>query len=192
MNRHAISAIGWAGLIGVGWLAFSRFPNLAYMTTDYSAITGWDALRAGWPVYGLLGLAAVLAGLALGGWMGENAREHASEERAVKAEERAVLAENAAQNAQEAAEAALAEKMRRAELREREASAAIAAAKGAREAADAEAQRATSRVADLERERAELQMQRDNAIASTHRRRRRIQRLEAQLEQVVDIENVRQ
>jgi hypothetical protein len=76
MNRHnTILLILIFVLTGIGWLAFQRFPNIAYMTSDYTSITGWTALTAGWPVYGFVLTLATLIGLLLGGWIGQNSRE---------------------------------------------------------------------------------------------------------------------
>lgn len=63
------------GLIAVAWLAYQRFPNIAYMVADYRSITGWAALRAGWPVYVLVVAVATLIGLVVGGWIGDTSRE---------------------------------------------------------------------------------------------------------------------
>lgn len=63
------------GLIAIAFLAYQRFPNIAYMVTDYRSITGWSALFAGWPVYALIIVVTSLIGLAVGGWIGETSRE---------------------------------------------------------------------------------------------------------------------
>jgi chromosome segregation ATPase len=68
-------------LIAIGFLAFQRFSNIAYMTSDYAAISGWAALLAGWPVYSFIIALATFIGLLLGGWIGQNSRERDAAER---------------------------------------------------------------------------------------------------------------
>lgn len=63
------------GLIAVGWLAYQRFPHVAYMVSDHRSVTGWSALGAGWPVYALVVVVATLIGLIVGGWVGETSQE---------------------------------------------------------------------------------------------------------------------
>lgn len=79
--RHTALLIALCTLIAIGFLAFQRFPNIAYMTSDYAAISGWSALQAGWPVYSFVIALAALIGLLIGGWAGENSRERDAAER---------------------------------------------------------------------------------------------------------------
>ncbi|MGP9795731.1 hypothetical protein ACT3T8_18320, partial [Halomonas sp. AOP1-B1-8] len=57
------------------WLAYERFPNIAYLTGPYEASVGWAAVLKGWPVYTLILSLAALVGLLVGGWVGESSRE---------------------------------------------------------------------------------------------------------------------
>jgi hypothetical protein len=57
------------------WLAYGRFPNIAYLTGPYEASVGWAAMLDAWPVYTLILSLAALVGLLIGGWVGESSRE---------------------------------------------------------------------------------------------------------------------
>lgn len=172
-----VSAIGV-----ISWLAWQRWESIAYMTDTNLAVTGWAALRASWPIYSLTGVVTAIIGAVLGSAMGENARARDAEARAVWAEHLAADAQKAAERAREVAEADLAEQMRRAELTEQQARDESTAAKAIQRVASRDAERAHQRTAALEQQIAELKMQRDRAISTTHRRKKRIQQLEAQLE----------
>lgn len=76
MNRRNIALVAVLAIVGVvAWLAYARFPNIAYLTGTYEASLGWAAVLDGWPVYVLILSLAVLVGLLVGGWVGENVRE---------------------------------------------------------------------------------------------------------------------
>lgn len=171
-----VSAIGV-----ISWLAWQRWESIAYMTDTNLAVTGWAALRASWPIYSLTGVATAIIGAVLGSAMGENAKTRDAKAYMARAERRVAEYRDIADNAEADAQAALSEKMRNAEQAEQQARKQIASVKGQREAAKDEALRAHKRAAALEHQVAELTMQRDRAISTTHRRKKRIQQLEAEL-----------
>lgn len=174
-------------VLGVtGWLAWQRLPNIAFMLSDYEALTGWSALLAGWPVWTLAGVATAILGVLFGVWARKNAQTHDAQVALARAEQEVEMYRERAESAQEEAEATLAEQVRRATLTEQQAREKIAAAKAARTAADNEANRAVERVGELEYQLAQLTLERDNAISTTHRRKGRIAKLEAELATVSD------
>jgi len=169
------------GLGAIGWLAWRRIPDVAYMLNNYEALTGWAAILAGWPVWTLAGVVMAILGALLGIWAGDNAKTRDAKAYMARAERRVAEYRDIADNAEADAQAALSEKMRNAEQAEQQARKQIASVKGQREAAKDEALRAHKRAAALEHQVAELTMQRDRAISTTHRRKKRIQQLEAEL-----------
>lgn len=165
----------------IGWLAWQRLPDVAYMLREHEAITSWPALLAGWPVWTLAGVATATFSALLGVWARETALSHDTAARLQRAEQLAEVYRERADNAQQEAEATLAEQMRRATITEQQAREQIAAAKSARTAANDEATRAMERVGELEYRLAQVTLQRDNAISATHRRKARISKLKAEL-----------
>lgn len=164
-----------------GWLAWQRLPDVAFMLSDYEALTGWPALLAGWPVWTLAGVATATFSALLGVWAREKALTRDAVARLQRAEQLAEAYRERADHAQQEAEATLAEQVRRATLTEQQAREQIAAAKSARTAANDEATRAMERVGELEYRLAQVTLQRDNAISATHRRKERITKLKAEL-----------
>jgi chromosome segregation ATPase len=180
MTRRNILLLVLSGLIGVGWLAFRRFSNLAYLVNDYSALTGWEALRAGWPVYLLVAGLAALVGLIIGGWAGEIAREREAAAREDEARDRITRADNNAQNATQAAQDTLADQVSKAKDREDQAWQREAAADQAQR--DAASQIATTQQRNnaLVETNALLQRRLDGALESLERRKRQIRELRKQ------------
>lgn len=79
--RQTALLIALCVVFGLSWLALERFENLAYLTSDYTSVTGWAALRTGWPVYGWIAAVTMVFGLLIGGWVGASSRERDAEER---------------------------------------------------------------------------------------------------------------
>jgi len=147
------------------------------MTDSYSAITGWAALRAAWPIYGLAGIVTALVGLLVGGWAGEHVRERDALARVATAEARAAQAEEAAQIAWAEAEAALAAQRQRAERAEQEARQREAAAEQARRDAAAQLPPAYQRITELTEDNALLKRRLAGALESLERRKRQVREL---------------
>jgi hypothetical protein len=169
------------GLGVIGWLAWQRLPDVAFLLSDYEALTGWPALLAGWPVWALAGAVTATFSALLGVWARENAQTHDGKVALARAEQQVETYRERADNAQQEAEATLAEQVRRATITEQQAREQIAAAKAARTAANDEATRAVEQVGELEYRLAQVTLQRDNAISATHRRKERIAKLKAEL-----------
>jgi hypothetical protein len=177
MYRTISLLIALLALAGIGWLAWSRWDAVAYLTDDYSAITGWAALRAAWPIFGLAGISTALVGLLVGGWAGEHARERDALARVATAEARATQAEEDAQHAQAEAEAALAAQRQRAERAEQEARQREAAAEQARCDAEAQLPPAYQRITELTEDNALLKRRLAGALESLERRKRQVKEL---------------
>lgn len=148
--RHWLITILIVVTATISWVAWQRLPNIAYMTDENTATTGWAALRLGWPVWLLVGAASALLAAGIAGWAGKNARERDAQARVKRAERQAEEANDIAEDAVIDAQASLSTQMRRAERTEQQAREKIAAAQASRTAADAEAERARTRVAELE------------------------------------------
>lgn len=153
----------------VSWLAWQRFDSIAYMTTNSTAITGWAAFQAGWPVFTLAGVVTAIMGGILGLWAGENAKTHDAEARAKHANIQAAEAAKKAEKAQDRAEASLVEKVRRAEQREKQAHEAIIAAKAARSVLEKSESDALKEVTRLTLELSEAELGRKNAVGKMRR-----------------------
>lgn len=160
----------------VGWLAWERFDSIAYMTTNNTAITGWAAFRAGWPVFALAGVVTAILGTVLGLKVGKNARARDAEARAARAESKAAEAVQAAENAQNQAAASLAEKVRRAERTEKEAHEAIIASKTATLLAENNNHELLKEVASLTKDLAKTEFARANACGKMRRLEEKIVR----------------
>lgn len=104
MNRRNTALfVALAIFAALVWLAYERFPNIAYLTGPYEASVGWAAVLDGWPVYTLILSLAALAGLLVGGWVGESSRERdAAETLATQQEKLAAQQSEAQQLEQEA------------------------------------------------------------------------------------------
>ncbi|MGP9468793.1 hypothetical protein ACT3RU_17525 [Halomonas sp. TP35] len=165
----------------LGWQAWERWDAVAYLTDDYSAITGWDALRAAWPVWAVVGGIMAIVGTTLGAIAGENTRTHASEARAVNAERERDEARQTAENALTDAQAAVSAERAELVYQQQQAREEIAAARGALVAAKRESDRLHERVAQQAADLADYQLRLGRSISATHRRKRRIERLEADL-----------
>lgn len=133
------------------YLTVKRWDSLAYMITDYSVVTGFNALKNSWPIYALIGGIAILIGVIVGTLSAKTAKQRSAEARALRAESLADDAQKSAEKAHDDAQAAFSEQMRQAELIQQRAREEIAAAKATRTAAIDETAHARKRVADLEK-----------------------------------------
>lgn len=84
----------------MGWLAYQRFPFIAFFT-GFGTVSGWPALLAGWPVYALIVVMAMCIGLPLGAWIGESSRKWDAAEQKAVLEEQQRQARDAEQKARE-------------------------------------------------------------------------------------------
>ncbi len=147
------------GLAGVGWLAFQRFPHISYMTSDYEAITGFSALKAGWPIYSFIFVLVTLIGLLLGGWLGITTRERDAAEHL------------------DTRESMLAEKQRQAENAEQKAREKTASAEQARRDAEALIAPSQQRINDLSEENATLKRRLTGSVEALTRKKRQVREL---------------
>ena len=115
------------------YLAVQRWDSIAYMTTDYSAVTGFNALRHSWPIFALIGGIAALIGAIV----------------AISAERIALHAENERLSAH--TKQIFSAQIRSAELTEQRAREERAAATATRVAAERTALHARERVEILEK-----------------------------------------
>lgn len=122
------------------YLAMQRWDSIAYMTTDYSAVTGFNALRHSWPIFALIGGIAALIGAIVGTF---------SAKRAISAERIALHAENERLSAH--TKQIFSAQIRSAELTEQRAREAVAAATATRIAAERTELHARERVELLEK-----------------------------------------
>lgn len=181
-TRVIVLVAGLIAVTGLGaWLHLSIVPDIAWQAADGSVSTGWAAVRNAWPVYGSAGVFLGLLGLAVGCTIGETARERDLRAKTAQAQERVTQAEKTAQTATQEAQEAVSAERADLERHQQQARELVAAAKAARAAADRESQRAQARVGELEAELAEARYRLEHCVAATHRRKRRIQHLEAEL-----------
>lgn len=181
-TRLIVLAIALALVTALGaWLHLSIVPDIAWQASDGSVSTGWSAIRNAWPVWGSAGGLLGLLGLVVGSTIGETARERDLRAKADQAHGRATQAEKTAQTAAQDAQAAVSGERADLERQQQQARELVAAAKAARAAADRESQRAQARVGELEAELAKARYRLEHCVAATHRRKRRIQHLEAEL-----------
>lgn len=107
MNRHNTALLILIFVLtGIGWLAFQRFSNIAYMTSNYEAITGWPAIAASWPIYFFILTLAALVGLFLGDWLGHRSRDNDVQEIKQSLQNQILKAQAAEQKARETLAAA--------------------------------------------------------------------------------------
>ena len=71
MNRRNTALfVVLAVVAGLAWLAYGRFPNIAYLTGTYELQLGLGSSAcAAWPVYALILSLAALIGLLIGAWV---------------------------------------------------------------------------------------------------------------------------
>lgn len=146
-------------LTGIGWLAFQRFSNISYMTSDYEAITGLPALLAGWPIYSFIIALSTLTGLLLGGWIGVSSRERDAAEHLANQQ------------------AALEEQQWKAQATEQKARETFAAAEQARR--DAEAH--LPKIAEVTEKNAVLGQRLNRAVEQLEERKKQVRTLKSEL-----------
>ncbi|MGP9641616.1 hypothetical protein [Halomonas sp. AOP42-A1-14] len=172
--RLTTAIIGLAAVAALlGWLHFFIVPEIAWQASRGSVATGWAAIGSAWPVYITAGVLFGLLSLMVGLTIGETARERDLAVRTAQAEDRGAQAENRAQTATQDAQAAVSAERAELQRQQQQARELVAAAKAARAAADREAERAQTRVAELERELARTTRRLDGARAAMQRAKRR-------------------
>lgn len=156
--RNSALLIMFSALCVLGWLAYQRFPFIAYFT-GFGTVSGWPALLAGWPVYALIVAVAMFIGLPLGAWIGESSRERDAAEHL------------------HTRETMLAEQQRQAENAEQKAREKTASAEQARRDAEALIAPSQQRINDLSEENATLKRRLTGSVEALTRKKRQVREL---------------
>lgn len=164
--RHTALLIALCVAFGLGWLALERFDNVAYLTSDYTSVTGWAALRTGWFIYGWIAAVTMVFGLSIGAWIGVSSRERDAQEQLQTL--RSAL-EIQLQQARTSDERAL--------QREQQAREKTAAAEQARRDAEALIAPGQQRINALSEENALLKQRLNGSIAGLERKKQQVRQL---------------
>lgn len=160
MNRRNTALfVVLAVVAGLAWLAYDRFPNIAYLTGTYEASLGWAAVRAAWPVYALILSLAALIGLLIGAWVGESSRERDAAEMLATQQEKLKAQQSKAQQLEQDAR--------------------VKAAEAAQAQRDAEALLAPSqmRINELSEQNALLKRRLSGSVEALERKKRQVREL---------------
>lgn len=160
MNRRNTALfVALAIFAALMWLAYERFPNIAYLTGPYEASVGWAAVLKGWPVYTLILSLAALVGLLVGGWVGESSRERDAAETLATQQEKLKAQQSKAQQLEQDAR--------------------IKAAEAAQAQRDAEALLAPSqmRINELSEQNALLKRRLSGSVEALERKKRQVREL---------------
>lgn len=160
MNRRNTALfVALAIFAALVWLAYGRFPNIAYLTGSYEASVGWAAVLDAWPVYVLILSLAALVGLLVGGWVGESSRERDAAEALATQQEKLAAQQSKAQQLEQDAR--------------------IKAAEAAQARRDAEAQLTPSqvRINELSEQNALLKQRLSGALEALERKKRQVREL---------------
>ncbi|MGP9740164.1 MULTISPECIES: hypothetical protein [Halomonas] len=160
MNRRNTALfVALAIFAALMWLAYERFPNIAYLTGPYEASVGWAAVLKGWPVYTLILSLAALVGLLVGGWVGESSRERDAAETLATQQENLKAQQSKAQQLEQGAR--------------------IKAAEAAQAQRDAEALLAPSqmRINELSEQNALLKRRLSGSVEALERKKRQVREL---------------
>ena len=160
MNRRNTALfVALAIFAALMWLAYERFPNIAYLTGPYEASVGWAAVLKGWPVYTLILSLAALVGLLVGGWVGESSRERDAAETLATQQENLKAQQSKAQQLEQDAR--------------------IKAAEAAQAQRDAEALLAPSqmRINELSEQNALLKRRLSGSVEALERKKRQVREL---------------
>ncbi|MGP9591279.1 MULTISPECIES: hypothetical protein [unclassified Halomonas] len=175
MSRRATLIVMIAAVVVIGgvWLHLDIVPSIRWSNGNGVFYGGWQAIANAWPIMLLTGGSAMLLGVITGSLIGEAARERDYRAKTADAEAKAAEAEKTAQTATQDAQAAVSAERAELQRQQQQARELVAAAKAARAAADREAERAQTRVAELERELAHTKTRLDGARAAMQRAKRR-------------------
>ncbi|MGP9676930.1 MULTISPECIES: hypothetical protein [unclassified Halomonas] len=160
MNRRNTALfVALAIFAALMWLAYERFPNIAYLTGPYEASVGWAAVLKGWSVYTLILSLAALVGLLVGGWVGESSRERDAAETLATQQENLKAQQSKAQQLEQGAR--------------------IKAAEAAQAQRDAEALLAPSqmRINELSEQNALLKRRLSGSVEALERKKRQVREL---------------